>query len=367
MQFNSILMNTYLVGGAVRDKLLNLPIIEKDWVVTGSTPEELLSKGFQQVGNHFPVFLHPQTHDEYALARTEVKYGHGYQGFNCQFSPDVTLEEDLLRRDLSINAMAMDEQGNIIDPYHGQEDLQHKRLRHVSPAFEEDPLRVLRVARFHAKLFHLGFFIVPETLNLMQKISLSGELNYLSAERIWKECCKALETKHPEIFFQSLRACQALSKIAPELDEQEFEPLPTHKGITIASENLFVLFCDSLSISSFQLLCKRIKVPKQVLEIGLKFLKIKQFIELGTQDAASIIQVFEQLDAFRQVHVFEQALTCCEITRLTTHQTKQNWLLAIDACKQIKLPKPLQESKNVLAIRDYFYQQRLLVISSFMV
>jgi tRNA nucleotidyltransferase (CCA-adding enzyme) len=360
-------MKIYLVGGAVRDKLLNLPIVEKDWVVTGSTPEELLSQGFQQVGNHFPVFLHPQTHDEYALARTEVKYGHGYQGFNCQFSPDVTLEDDLLRRDLSINAMAIDEQGNIIDPYHGEEDLNHKCLKHVSPAFEEDPLRVLRVARFHAKLFHLGFFIAPETLTLMQKISLSGELNYLSAERIWKECCKALETKHPEIFFESLRACYALSKIAPELNEQRFKPLPAIENITIPFENLFILFCDSLSISSFQSLCKRLKVPKQVLEIGLKFLKLKQFIELNSLEATSILRVFEQLDAFRQVHVFEQALTCCEITTLITQQTKQNWLLAINACKHIQLPKPLQESQNISAIRDYFYQQRLLVISTFMV
>ena len=356
-------MKTYLVGGAVRDTLLNLPIVEKDWVVTGSTPEELLAKGYLQVGNHFPVFLHPQTREEYALARTEVKLGHGYQGFNCQFSPDVTLEDDLLRRDLTINAMAMNEQGNIIDPYHGLLDLQRKQLKHVSPAFSEDPLRVLRVARFHAKLFHLGFHIATDTLKLMQKLSASGELNYLSAERIWKEFSKALATNHPEMFFKSLRLCGALSKITPELDQQEFQQIQHLQNQIINHDNLFILFCDSLSISSFQSLCKRLKIPKQVLDVGVKYLILKQFIQHNTFNSLSLLEVFERLDAFRNLIQIEQVLQCGKISSLINHQTQQNWMAVIKACKHIQLPLELQQEKNISAIRSYIHQQRLQLIS----
>ena len=178
-------MNTFLVGGAVRDALLNIPVKDRDWVVVGATPGQLLEQGYQQVGADFPVFLHPDTHEEYALARTERKSGNGYQGFDCRFSPDVTLEEDLLRRDLTINAMASDAAGNIIDPYNGQQDLADKILRHVSPAFSEDPLRVLRIARFAARFAKQGFTIANETRLLMQQMVNDGELNHLVAERLW--------------------------------------------------------------------------------------------------------------------------------------------------------------------------------------
>ncbi|MFH6955605.1 tRNA nucleotidyltransferase, partial [Pseudoalteromonas sp. XMcav1-K] len=185
-------MKIYLVGGAVRDKLLNRPIKESDYVVVGSTPEELLALGYQQVGSDFPVFLHPETKDEYALARTERKSGQGYTGFICDFTPDVTLEEDLIRRDLTVNAMAEDESGNIIDPFNGQTDLEQKRLRHVSDAFCEDPLRILRVARFAARYHYLGFTIAPETVLLMQEMVAQGEINTLTKERIWLEIEKSL-------------------------------------------------------------------------------------------------------------------------------------------------------------------------------
>ena len=187
-------MKIYQVGGAVRDKLLGLGIKDRDWVVVGATPEAMLDLGFQQVGRDFPVFLHPHSKEEYALARTERKSGKGYTGFVVHASPDVTLEQDLLRRDLTINAIAMAEDGSLVDPYHGQADIEARLLRHVSPAFAEDPLRVLRVARFAARFHHLGFSVAPETLQLMQAITKAGELQHLVPERVWQEWHAALQT-----------------------------------------------------------------------------------------------------------------------------------------------------------------------------
>lgn len=210
-------MQIYLVGGAIRDRLLNLPVYDRDWVVVGSTPEEMQNLGYRQVGKDFPVFIHPQTGEEYALARTERKTAPGHTGFSVHSSPQVSLEEDLVRRDLTINAIAEDTQGEIIDPMRGQEDLAKKILRHISPAFAEDPLRVFRVARFAAKLADQGFSIAPETLSLMQKISTSEDLSYLSKERIWQETYKALATDSPEIYFDVLLQCDALPQFSSEL------------------------------------------------------------------------------------------------------------------------------------------------------
>ena len=236
-------MQTYLVGGAVRDALLNIPIKDKDWVVVGSTPAELINLGYSQVGADFPVFLHPKTKEEYALARTERKSGGGYQGFNCDFNPDITLEEDLLRRDLTINAMAQDESGNIYDPYNGQQDLQLKKLRHVSEAFAEDPLCILRVARFAARFAHLGFTIAQDTLELMREITHSGELALLTAERVWQETERALGEPQPWVYFQVLRECGALAIIFPELDRLFGIPQPEkhHPEIDCGIHTLMVL------------------------------------------------------------------------------------------------------------------------------
>lgn len=219
-------MKIYLVGGAVRDALLNLPVTERDWVVVGATPAQLLALGYQQVGKDFPVFLHPVNHEEYALARTERKSGNGYTGFVCHAAPDVTLEEDLLRRDLTINAIARAEDGTLIDPFLGQYDLQQRILRHVSPAFQEDPLRVLRVARFAARFAHLGFQIAEETLALMQHMTRTGELAYLTPERVWKETEKALASRSPHVYFQVLRDCGALAVLFPEIDNLYGVPAP---------------------------------------------------------------------------------------------------------------------------------------------
>lgn len=211
-------MKIYLVGGAVRNNFLKLPIKDRDWMIVGADPKQLLGQGFLQVGQNFPVFLHPETKEEYALARTERKSGPGYKGFMFDFNPNITLEEDLIRRDLTINAIAQDEMGEIYDPFHGIYDIEHKILRHISSAFREDPLRVLRVARFAAEFHDLGFSIAPETLELMQIISLSDELQALTMERVWIETEKALNTKHPEIYFLTLRQCNALNILFPELD-----------------------------------------------------------------------------------------------------------------------------------------------------
>ncbi|MCL6237378.1 MULTISPECIES: multifunctional CCA addition/repair protein [Acinetobacter] len=211
-------MQVYLVGGAVRDHLLGHPYHEKDYVVVGATPEQLLAQGYQPVGKDFPVFLHPETKDEYALARTERKSGHGYHGFEFYTDVNVTLEQDLIRRDLTINAIAMDDAGQIYDPYHGQQDLERRILRHVSDAFVEDPLRVLRIARFAARYKALGFKVADETLELMQELAQSGELEALTPERVWKETSRALMEDHADEYFEVLRACGALKVLFPEID-----------------------------------------------------------------------------------------------------------------------------------------------------
>ncbi len=211
-------MNVYLVGGALRDRLLGLDVKDRDFVVTGATPDDLLKLGYKQVGRDFPVFLHPVSGEEYALARTERKHGTGHTGFTTRYDPAVTLEDDLARRDLTINAIAEDEHGRLIDPYGGLADLEQRVLRHVTPAFDEDPLRVLRVARFAARLAALGFTVAPETLDLMGAIAAGGELQTLSAERVMQELAAALMTARPSMFFEVLRDCRALAVLLPEID-----------------------------------------------------------------------------------------------------------------------------------------------------
>ena len=219
-------MKSYLVGGAVRDQLLGLPITERDWVVLGETPDSMLSQGFRQVGKDFPVFLHPKSQEEYALARTERKTAPGYTGFILHATPEVTLEEDLLRRDLTINAIAMAPDGQLIDPFGGQQDLNNRVFRHISPAFSEDPVRILRIARFAARFKHLGFTIAKETQALMADMVKSGEVDALVPERIWAELFKALKEPSPAAFFHTLRACNALERIIPEINALFGVPQP---------------------------------------------------------------------------------------------------------------------------------------------
>jgi tRNA nucleotidyltransferase (CCA-adding enzyme) len=236
-------MQIYKVGGAVRDRLLGRPVTDVDWLVVGATAEEMLAQGYRPVGDDFPVFLHPKTQEEYALARTERKSGRGYGGFTFYASPEVTLEEDLTRRDLTINAMAEDDDGTVLDPYGGQKDLQARLLRHVSPAFAEDPLRVLRVARFAARYAPLGFEVAPETLALMRSLSESGELSALTPERSWKEISRALMEDRPDVFVRVLHDCGALKAMLPEVDALFGVPQPEahHPEIDTGEHVLSVL------------------------------------------------------------------------------------------------------------------------------
>lgn len=219
-------MKTFLVGGAVRDQLLNYPVKEKDWVVIGETPDSMVKQGFRPVGKDFPVFLHPQSGEEYALARTERKTAPGYKGFVVHASPDVSLEQDLMRRDLTINAIAMTPQGEIVDPYGGKNDIENRIFRHVSPAFAEDPVRILRVARFAARYGHLGFTLAEETRALMRHMVAAGEVDHLVPERVWAELFKALNEQSPSAFFHTLKDCSALERIFPEIHNLFGVPQP---------------------------------------------------------------------------------------------------------------------------------------------
>jgi len=240
----------YLVGGAIRNTFLKLPIIDRDWLIVGSTPDELLKKKYKQVGKDFPVFLHPITHEEYALARKEKKFGVGYKGFEFNYSSNITLKDDLVRRDLTINAIAQDCQGNYIDPFHGIKDIKLRILRHISDSFCEDPLRVLRVARFSALFFHLGFKIAKDTMLLMKKVVESKEILHLDVNRIWKETEKAIKSKNPHVFFQVLNCCNALEILFPEITKL----ILVHKNLYVfyTTKNIYEFCFRSLSkISQF--------------------------------------------------------------------------------------------------------------------
>ncbi len=343
-------MQVYLVGGAVRDHLLGHPYHEKDYVVVGATPEQLLAQGYQPVGKDFPVFLHPESKEEYALARTERKAGHGYHGFEFFTNPSVTLEEDLIRRDLTINAMAMDDAGQVFDPYHGQDDLSHKILRHVSEAFAEDPLRVLRVARFAARYAQYGFTIADETLALMRQLAASGELKALTPERVWKETSRALMENHADVYFQVLRDCGALKILFPEIEalfgipqRPEYHPeidCGIHTMMSLqqackANYSLDVRFAvlvhdlgkaltpkdelprhiqhEERGIAPVTEVCDRLKVPTQIKQLALavckEHLKCHQAFTLK---AGTLWRLLQRLDVLRRPERVEAFLQACE-------------------------------------------------------
>ena len=359
----------YLVGGAVRDQLLGIEGADLDWVVVGHTVQDMLDRGFQQVGKDFPVFLHPETKQEYALARQERKTGSGHDGFACFYEPTVSLEQDLQRRDLTINAIAKNQHGELIDPYNGQADLNKKILRHVSAAFSEDPLRVLRVARFYARFAHLGFQIAPETLSLMQQIAKSGELQTLSTERVWQETQKALLSTSAHYFFLCLQRCGALEQLFPELDTLFFNSLPlqqiTHieqqdaeiaplskngqrslatlmqtkrliqslekplnqkQHIDLLFSSLTYLLNDKKSLKSKMVnqtkanstnnisqLCRRLRVASSTQTLALLCSQhYQQCHDIIAQDAETILQLLKTLDAFRDPKKLRLFLMLCE-------------------------------------------------------
>lgn len=323
-------LNTFLVGGAVRDSQLNRPVIEKDYLVVGATSEQMLELGFVPVGKDFPVFLHPETKEEYALARTEKKQGKGYQGFVCYASPEVTLEEDLKRRDLTVNAMAMDKAGKIHDPYQGLVDLESKILRHVSPAFSEDPLRVLRVARFAARYRHLGFNVADETMALMANISDSGELEYLSAERVWKEVSRAISEADPSVFFHVLYDCGALTNILPSIAVRWRDISETFEYQCQFSSDANVRFAlltllTEQSAKQLKQVSEDLKLPNHAKSIALDAEKNKAEI-INVSDATSINALFNRLDGWRKPeHAFE-VITAVLISSLTTEQSFEQHL-----------------------------------------
>ena len=324
-------MQVYLVGGAVRDTLLERPVTERDYVVVGATPAEMLAKGFTQVGKDFPVFLHPKTGEEYALARIERKSGAGYTGFVCDASSSVTLEEDLKRRDLTVNAMALDDDGNIIDPYKGQQDIENRCLRHVSAAFSEDPLRVFRVARFATRYRYLGFTIAPETLTLMQSMANSGELRALSAERVWQETKRSLLEATPDVFFTVLAESQALTSWFSELGEHLTEALAcltlAASPLSVSSEEAshdkdtqltlrFSALCSPLNPTQVSQLCSRLKVPNQVSDLARLLSQFKQHLltdfsatDSVNEAASALLKIFNGADAWRRPERFSLLLT----------------------------------------------------------
>ncbi len=328
-------MDTYLVGGAVRDRLLGLPVRERDWVVVGASPQQLLDQGFRQVGRDFPVFLHPQSNEEYALARTERKAGRGHTGFTVHSDPSVTLEEDLLRRDLTVNAIAESADGDLIDPYDGQSDLESRILRHVSPAFVEDPLRVLRVARFAAYLHHLGFRVADETLSLMRSLSESGELATLSAERIWSELARALQTPNPESFFRVLDACGATQALLPELDlEHSLARLTQAAGASARPEIRFAALCSGLAEQELASLCQRLNAPKRFSELAAHWALLENSLaQPASLNASERLQVLERSDAFRRPERFDDLLE--SLLALYPEADADYWRAALQKCQSI--------------------------------
>lgn len=343
-------MKAYLVGGAVRDRLLGLPVTDRDWVVTGATPEEMLRKGYLPVGRDFPVFLHPRTREEYALARTERKTALGYHGFEFYTAPDVTLEQDLLRRDLTINAMAEDEAGGLVDPFNGADDLRERILRHVSQAFGEDPVRLLRVARFWARFAPLGFRIADDTMALMRAMVDAGEADALVPERVWQEVERALGEAEPRRFFEALRESGACGVVMPEFDVLFGVPQPEkyHPEIDTGLHCLMVLDAaarlssdpevrfaalvhdlgkgvtpaehwpahhghEQAGLKPLKTLCARLRVPKRfqdLAEIVMRFHTHCHRAESLRPD--TMLRLLEQTDALRRPERFEQFLLACE-------------------------------------------------------
>ena len=392
-------LETYLVGGAVRDQLLGYPVRERDYVVVGATPKQMLAKGFRLVGKDFPVFLHPDTHEEYALARTERKTGSGYTGFSVYAAPDVTLEADLQRRDLTINAIAQTSSGEIIDPYHGQKDITQRLLRHVSPAFIEDPVRILRVARFMARFAPLKFHVATETMDLMKTMVQSGEVNALVPERVWQEFSLALKEAAPQAFVKTLYACGALAILFPVLQElyTQFKQIPNKKH---AASNLAVLehavaltadpqvrfaalLChlgkelssneeaNESGILSIQRLCQTYRIPNSyasLAKIAARYhLLAHRALEL---DANTLLSLLEKTDAFRRLQRFKQFLLVCEADFHTysglnakTYVQKDRILSALSTAKTIAVESLVKQGLKGETLGKKLREQRSEAIS----
>jgi len=403
-------MQIYKVGGAVRDRLLGRPISEVDWVVVGASAEQMLELGYRPVGADFPVFLHPQTGEEYALARTERKSGRGYGGFTFHASPDVTLEQDLIRRDLTVNAMAEDDQGNLIDPYNGQQDLEARILRHVSPAFAEDPLRVLRVARFAARYAPLGFSVAPETLMLMRQLAESGELAHLTAERSWKEISRALMEPRPDVFVQVLRDCGALAALLPEVDDLFGVPQPqahhpeidtgvhvlsvlrqcaehdqplnvrwasllhdVGKGLTPEDEWPRHIAHEQKGLRLIQAINERCKAPRDCAELAML---VGEFHTHGHRALelrpSTLLELLQRFDVFRRPQRFAEFVAACEMDargRLGLEQREYPqgaYLLgAAEAARQVPVKPLLEKGFKGAELGEALNRERLQALKAY--
>ncbi|MBC3767661.1 multifunctional CCA addition/repair protein [Neptunicella marina] len=403
-------MKVFLVGGAVRDALLGHPVKDKDYVVVGASVAQMLEQGYQQVGRDFPVFLHPKTQQEYALARQERKAGRGYSGFEVDASSNVTLEQDLLRRDLTINAMAMDEDGSIIDPYHGQQDLENRLLRHVSDAFVEDPLRVLRVARFAARYHQYGFCVADETLELMQRIAESGELKHLTAERVWQETARALMEPNPEVYFQILKQVNALSFWFAELDVLWGIPNPAkwHPEIDTGIHTLMVLqqavalsgdlavrFAalthdlgkgktppdnwpahhghETLGLAPINALCDRIKAPNECRELALMASQFHTHVHKAFElKPATLLKVFNRCDGWRKPQRFAEFLNVCRadakgrtgFENSDYPQADYVWQ-ALEVASNVDVKQIIEQGFQGAQIKQQLEQARVAALSDF--
>ena len=402
-------MQVYLVGGAVRDRLLGRRVKERDFVVVGARPQELESQGFVPVGREFPVFLHPQTHEEYALARLERKVAPGYRGFTTQFSPDVTLEEDLRRRDLTINAMAETATGEIIDPYGGRRDLEARLLRHVSAAFVEDPVRVLRVARFAARYAELGFRVADETVALMREMTRSGELSALVPERVWQETERALGETRPDVFFETLRQCGALQVIFPEIAALFGVPQPPRwhpeidTGVHVmlalryaarAGFSTRVRFAvlmhdlgkartaperwpshhghEEAGVPVIESLCARLKVPNGFRDVAVLTSRHHAVVHRAQQlRPVTVLKVLEATDAFRRPERFEEMVSACEADargraglEAQPYPQADFFRAAYAAAAAVTLSESERQGLEGAAIGDRLHEKRLALIQA---
>ncbi|MGB5719039.1 MAG: multifunctional CCA addition/repair protein [Gammaproteobacteria bacterium] len=380
-------MDIYLVGGAVRDKRRGLPVQERDWVVVGATPQQMLDLGYQPVGKDFPVFLHPQTKEEYALARTERKTGHGYTGFETCADPDISLEEDLLRRDLTINAMAETPGGELIDPYNGLDDLNNGVLRHVSAAFAEDPVRILRTARFAARFAQWGFHVAHTTNALMRRMVENGEADHLVAERVWSELVKALDTETPARFFRVLAGCGALRVLFPELaaaDNRDQEN--SHTGDTLALPVLqqavtlsklttirfAALACDMDSlhpdgtgIDALVSFCERYRVPNACRDLARLALQQRRRLQAATRLSAEVLlELLHSVDAFRRPERFSELLEVCAADAAAAQcECNRDYLLqALAAARSVSADDLQQQGLNGKEIGKAIQQRRIEAI-----
>ncbi|MDA8899214.1 multifunctional CCA addition/repair protein [Porticoccaceae bacterium] len=403
-------MQIYLVGGAVRDSLINYPSSENDWVVVGATPEQMTDLGYKPVGQDFPVFIHPKTGEEYALARTERKSGHGYKGFEFYTSTEVSLEEDLIRRDLTINAMAQDDEGRIIDPFDGQKDLAHKLLRHVSEAFTEDPLRVLRVARFAARYAHLGFTVAPETMALMKSIVAKGEMEFLVAERVWKETSRALTEQSPQVFFEVLKACNALEVLLPEVDalfgvpqRADYHPeidtgihtLMALKAATKLTDCEAIRFAvlvhdvgkaitpedvlpshsghEKRGLPLVKVICDRLTVPNKHRQLAMSVTEFHLHCHRALElKPATLLKLFQSIGAIRSPDKLIDFLTCCEADikgragfENAAYPSKDYLLAALEAVSQADISDLVDQGISGAEIGKQLNQRQIQHLTEF--